>query len=118
MPELVTTTLVDYEALALKLARESDCLGSLRTQAGVEPAYAPLFDSKKMTRNIEAALEEMWRGRRSRQGNCETITARDSAMGWLNIPRNGAPAAEGTFGKFGLESERPQRRNVEPDRIG
>ncbi len=61
MPELVTTTLADYEALALRLARDNNLLEGIRSKLQENRLVMPLFDSEKLTRHIEAAYEEMWR---------------------------------------------------------
>jgi protein O-GlcNAc transferase len=61
LPELVTTTLTDYEALALRLARNAEELQSVRMKLQSNRLTAPLFDSVKMTRNIEAAYGAMCR---------------------------------------------------------
>lgn len=61
LPELVTTTLSDYEALALKLAREPDSLGALRRRVADNRATSPLFDTAKQTRALESVYEEIWR---------------------------------------------------------
>lgn len=60
LPELVTTNLADYEALALKLAREPALLAEIRAKlAGNRDTYA-LFDTARLTRHIEAAYTTMW----------------------------------------------------------
>ncbi len=61
LPELVTTSLADYEALALRLARDPARLQAIRTKLKNNRLATPLFDSERLTRNIEAAYEEMWR---------------------------------------------------------
>lgn len=59
MPELVTTSLADYEALALKLARERNRLLELREKLAANRESLPLFDTKRFVRHIEAAYETM-----------------------------------------------------------
>ncbi len=61
LPELVTTTLADYEALALRLAQDSEELQAVRGKLQANRLATPLFDSATLTRNIEAAFEEMVR---------------------------------------------------------
>ena len=65
LPELVTTELADYEALALELARKPEMLASLRRRLRDNRTTAPLFDSDRHRRHIEAAYREMvrlWQG--------------------------------------------------------
>ena len=61
LAELVTTSLADYEGLALRLAREADWLRKIRRRLASERMVMPLFDSRRLTRHMEAAFEEMWR---------------------------------------------------------
>jgi predicted O-linked N-acetylglucosamine transferase (SPINDLY family) len=66
LPELVTTSLDDYEALALSLARNPDHLASIRAKLSAQRLSAPLFDTRQFTRHIEAAYATMWE--RSQRG--------------------------------------------------
>jgi protein O-GlcNAc transferase len=59
LPELVTESLADYEALALKLAHEPELLASLKARLAQNRATFPLFDTARFTRNIEAAYHTM-----------------------------------------------------------
>jgi protein O-GlcNAc transferase len=60
LPELVTTDLQGYDALALQLALEPPRLAALRERmAGVRTS--PLFNIERYRGNIEAAYAEMWR---------------------------------------------------------
>ena len=60
LPELVTTSLEDYEALALKLATEPELLSSIRRKLADNRPICPLFDSDRFRRHVEAAYETMW----------------------------------------------------------
>jgi predicted O-linked N-acetylglucosamine transferase (SPINDLY family) len=60
VPELVTETPADYEALALKLARDPQMLKALREKLQRNRATAPLFDTQATTRALEAAYARMW----------------------------------------------------------
>jgi protein O-GlcNAc transferase len=60
VPELVTTSLEDYEALALKLAREPTLLASIKAKLARNRDTYPLFDTARFTRHIEAAYTRMW----------------------------------------------------------
>jgi predicted O-linked N-acetylglucosamine transferase (SPINDLY family) len=68
LPELVTHSLDDYEALALRLARDGDLLGGLRARLARNKWTHPLFDTERFARNIESAyrqMSEIWKaGRR------------------------------------------------------
>jgi predicted O-linked N-acetylglucosamine transferase (SPINDLY family) len=60
LPELVTSRLEEYEALALRLAREPARLAELRRLLSREPAKAALFDTDRFRRGIESAYRTMW----------------------------------------------------------
>lgn len=60
LPELVTSSLADYEALALRLAREPAELAAIRTKLARNRSTCPLFDTRRFTRHIEAAYTKMW----------------------------------------------------------
>ena len=59
LPELVTRTAEDYEALALALARDPARLKALREKLAANRGTADLFDLAKFTRGLEAAYEAM-----------------------------------------------------------
>jgi protein O-GlcNAc transferase len=61
LPELVTHTLADYEALALKLARDREYLADVRARLAQNRKTFPLFDTKRFRRHIEAAYVTMYR---------------------------------------------------------
>lgn len=56
MPELVTQSLADYEALALTLAREPDQLAALKQKLAANIPTTSLFDAAGFTRDFEALL--------------------------------------------------------------
>jgi protein O-GlcNAc transferase len=60
LPELVTASLADYEALALRLARDAPLLGALRQRLERHRKSHPLFDTARLCRHIEAAYTIMW----------------------------------------------------------
>jgi protein O-GlcNAc transferase len=60
LPELITNSLDEYEALALKLAGNPDLLGSLRERLEQNRFSQALFDSARLTRHVEAAYLTMW----------------------------------------------------------
>jgi predicted O-linked N-acetylglucosamine transferase (SPINDLY family) len=59
LPELITTSLEDYEALALKLARERSSLNAIKVKLARNRDTHPLFDTARFTRHIEAAYTIM-----------------------------------------------------------
>jgi predicted O-linked N-acetylglucosamine transferase (SPINDLY family) len=59
LPELVTHNLEDYEALALRLARDKALLGSFRVKLDQNRLTCPLFDTDRFRRNIETAYAKM-----------------------------------------------------------
>jgi len=60
LPELVTASLAEYEALALALARGPARLAELRGRLERNRLTAPLFDIERYRRHLEAAYETMW----------------------------------------------------------
>jgi tetratricopeptide (TPR) repeat protein len=63
MPELVTESLDEYEALALALARDAGRLGAVRTKLAQQRQVSPLFDNARFTRDLEAAYVAMHENR-------------------------------------------------------
>ena len=61
LPELVTNSLEDYEALALKLAIDPPLLKSVRLKLEQNRLSTPLFDTDRFRHHIEAAYTTMWR---------------------------------------------------------
>jgi protein O-GlcNAc transferase len=60
LPELVTTSLAEYEALTLRLARDPDQLCSLREKLRHNRLTFPLFDTRRFARHLEEAYTAMW----------------------------------------------------------
>jgi len=60
LPELITTSLSDYEALALRLAREPALLDGFRQTLARNLQTCPLFDTDKFRRHLETAYATMW----------------------------------------------------------
>jgi predicted O-linked N-acetylglucosamine transferase (SPINDLY family) len=60
LPELITSTQEEYEALAIELATDPEKLSAIRRKLERTRITAPLFDSDLFTRHIEAAYEEMY----------------------------------------------------------
>ncbi len=60
LPELVTRSTEEYEALALSLASNPQRLAAIRQKLAQNRATEPLFDTGLFTRHIEAAYTAMW----------------------------------------------------------
>jgi predicted O-linked N-acetylglucosamine transferase (SPINDLY family) len=60
LPELITTTLEDYEHLAVDLALNSERLARLKDRLGRNRSTAPLFNTKLFTRHLETAYVAMF----------------------------------------------------------
>jgi len=60
MPELVTTSLAEYEALALKIATDPALCTELKQKLARNRQTHPLFDTARFTRHIETAYATMW----------------------------------------------------------
>lgn len=59
LPELVTHSLAEYEALALQLAANPGRLSALRARLAANRMTAPLFDTDRFRRHLEAAYLRM-----------------------------------------------------------
>jgi len=59
LPELITNTLDDYEALALRLATHRPLLRETKDKLARNRLTAPLFDTDRFRRHIEAAYTTM-----------------------------------------------------------
>jgi predicted O-linked N-acetylglucosamine transferase (SPINDLY family) len=59
LKELITQSLEDYEALALKLAHEPELLAQLRVKLAHNRGKEPLFDTPRLARHIESAYRTM-----------------------------------------------------------
>ena len=60
LPELITHSLEEYEALAVQLARNPAQLQEIRQRLAENRLSAPLFDTPRFVRNLESAYKEMW----------------------------------------------------------
>ena len=65
LPELITTSLDDYEHLALRLANDAALLAELRSRLISNRATSSLFDAGRFARNLEKAYLTMWETHRS-----------------------------------------------------
>jgi protein O-GlcNAc transferase len=64
LSELITTSLADYEALALRLARDHSLLSSLKSKLKHNRDNCPLFGTRRTTLDIDAAYTAMWQNYR------------------------------------------------------
>ena len=60
LPELIMQNSVDYEALALRLARDAALLEGYRQRLNANRLTYPLFDTDRFRRHIETAYLQMW----------------------------------------------------------
>ncbi len=63
LPELITESLEDYEALALALARDPRRLATIREKLARHRESSPLFDGDRYVRNLETAFKTMHQAR-------------------------------------------------------
>ncbi len=61
LPELVSGSLAEYEALALTLATTPALLGGYRERLRANRATHPLFDIARFVRGLEDSLVRVWR---------------------------------------------------------
>jgi len=61
LPELVAGTVAAYQALAVRLARDTAWRATIRTKLAANRDTAPLFDAPRLARHLEAAYRAMWR---------------------------------------------------------
>jgi len=92
LPELVTHNSEEYEALAVRLAKNRGELQTIRDSLAKNRLTEPLFDTPRFTRNLEKAYKEMWEiflaGERPRQ----VEVAESQAYQWegtLPLPSSG-----------------------------
>jgi protein O-GlcNAc transferase len=60
LDELITHSLEDYEALALKIASDPSSLAAIKDRLARNRSTFPLFNTERMTRQIEVAYMTMW----------------------------------------------------------
>ena len=60
LPELITTSFGEYEALALDLARRPEVLSALRARLAVNRNTHPLFDMTRYASDFADAMEHVW----------------------------------------------------------
>ena len=60
LPELITETEFDYEALIDELVNDPDRLRGLRARLQAQARTSALFDTARYVRNFETAMERIW----------------------------------------------------------
>jgi predicted O-linked N-acetylglucosamine transferase (SPINDLY family) len=60
LPELITNTPEEYEALAIELATNPEKLKAIKDKLKSNLSSAPLFDTPLFTKNIESAYTQMY----------------------------------------------------------
>ena len=73
MSDLITTSLVDYETLAVKLATEPWTMASLTQRMRSNKHTKALFDTDQFRHHIETAFVQMW-GQKRRGGKLESFS--------------------------------------------
>jgi predicted O-linked N-acetylglucosamine transferase (SPINDLY family) len=87
LPELIAGSLADYETLAVALATDRDGLAAIRERLARNRDGAPLFDTERFTRAIEAVYVTMWQ-RAERGEPPQASGPRESAQATLHeLPR-------------------------------
>ncbi len=61
MPELIVDNLQEYEELAVELAADPVRFRTIREKIELKKKTAPLFDTERYARHLDAAYLEMWR---------------------------------------------------------
>ena len=60
LPELITTSELEYESIALKLAQNSDQLESIKAKLAINRITMPLFKTKLFTRHLENGYQQAY----------------------------------------------------------
>jgi predicted O-linked N-acetylglucosamine transferase (SPINDLY family) len=60
IPELITTSLQEYESVAMALSTSSSTLEAIRARLEANRSTHALFDTERFRRNVEAAYCAMW----------------------------------------------------------
>jgi protein O-GlcNAc transferase len=60
LKELITTTVHDYETLAIELATDAETLAAIKVKLANNRLSTPLFDTKSYTGQIETAYRAMY----------------------------------------------------------
>jgi predicted O-linked N-acetylglucosamine transferase (SPINDLY family) len=77
LEELITHSLADYEALALRLARDRAALGEIRATLARRRDTCALFDTDRFRRHLETAFLAMWERHRRGESPSDLCIAPD-----------------------------------------
>ncbi|HEY4264611.1 MAG TPA: hypothetical protein VGM72_04785 [Micropepsaceae bacterium] len=77
LPELMTSSLAEYEELARALARDPQRLAAIRAKLARSCETSPLFDAAQYARNLESAYMTMWE--RQQRGDAPATFTVDTA---------------------------------------
>lgn len=77
LPDLVTHTPAEYEALILHYANNRDALAAIRQQVGENTAQKPLFDTRAYTRHLEDAYRQAVQSRMAGQSDQDITVKAD-----------------------------------------
>jgi predicted O-linked N-acetylglucosamine transferase (SPINDLY family) len=61
LPELVADSLDRYREIVLRYARDPEALMALKAKLATNRLTAPLFDTDRFARKLEAAYRAIWR---------------------------------------------------------
>jgi predicted O-linked N-acetylglucosamine transferase (SPINDLY family) len=65
LPELITVSLAEYEALAIELASHPEKIAAIKTKLAENRLTTALFDTGRFTKNIETAYRQMYQNHRA-----------------------------------------------------
>jgi predicted O-linked N-acetylglucosamine transferase (SPINDLY family) len=94
LPELITHSLGEYEALALKLARDGDYRADVAARLPRNRGVLPLFDTDRFRHHIEAAYRAMWE-RWQRGESPGSLSIQPTADRPVRMAADGAPGSRG-----------------------
>jgi len=60
LPELITTSPQEYEALAIELAKNPEKLAAIKAKLAINRLTTPLFDTPQFTKDLERAYMQMY----------------------------------------------------------
>jgi predicted O-linked N-acetylglucosamine transferase (SPINDLY family) len=86
LPELVTSSMAEYEALALSLAREPERLATIKAKLMRNRHTEPLFDTARFTHDLEAAYITMWERQQARLPPASFAVAGGTLLGAICEP--------------------------------
>jgi predicted O-linked N-acetylglucosamine transferase (SPINDLY family) len=79
LPELIAPSLEAYERRAHELAQDAAALGAIKAKLARNRSAYPLFDTARITHNLEAAYVQMWeRQQRSEPPQSFAVRARSA----------------------------------------